>query len=193
MMSEERLTPAERDPLIELARQALELGVGGEPLPELDLESLPPRLQAPGASFVTLTKRGALRGCIGSLEPYRPLAEDVRQHAVAAALNDYRFPRLQPEELPEITLEISCLTLPQPLEYDRPEELPTLLRPHTDGVVLRDGSRRATFLPQVWEKLPDPAEFLNHLCRKMGLPPDSWRLRKLTVEIYQVEKIHQQG
>src|SRR5512143_3315857 len=94
------LTPEERSMLLKLARQALQAAICGEPFPKLDLLSLPPHLQAPGASFVTLTERGELRGCIGRLEPDDPLAEDVRQHAVAAALHDYRFPPVQPEELP---------------------------------------------------------------------------------------------
>ncbi len=185
------LTPEEKQILLRLARQALEKGVRGEKLPPLDWERLPPALHAPGASFVTLTVHGELRGCIGTLEARQPLAEDVREHAVSAALNDYRFPPVQPEEVNEIQIEISHLNEPQRLEYTTPDELVARLRPGVDGVVLRDGICRATFLPQVWEKLPEPAEFLSHLCRKMGAEPDLWRRKPLEVFVYQVEEFHE--
>jgi len=191
-MPEDKLTSDEKDILLSLAREALEIGVKGEALPSLELGSLPPRLQKLGASFVTLTINGNLRGCIGALEPYQPLAEDVREHAVAAALSDFRFPPVRPEELPDIHIEVSRLTTPEPLIYASPEDLLTRLRPGTDGVLLRDGSRRATFLPQVWEKVPDPAEFLDHLCQKMGVKSGLWRERQLQVSIYQVEEFHEQ-
>jgi AmmeMemoRadiSam system protein A len=187
----DRLTPVEKDVLLQQARQALEAGVRGQPLPPIDPSTLSPRLRQPGASFVTLTKRGQLRGCIGALEPYQSLVEDVREHAVAAALEDYRFPTVQPPELPEIQIEVSRLTLPQPFDYDRPEDLLQRLRPGVDGVIMRDGFRRATFLPQVWEKLPDPATFLSYLCDKMGASPDLWRHKKLEVLRYQVEEFHE--
>ncbi len=190
-MDEEKLSEEEKRLLLKLARQALEHGVRGEELPPLDLKSLPPRLQEDGASFVTLTRHGELRGCVGALEPYQPLAEDVREHAIAAALRDYRFPPVRPEELPEIHIEVSRLTIPVPLEYDSPEDLLARLRPGIDGVVLRHGMRRATFLPQVWEKVPDPAEFLTHLCYKMGVDPDLWKREKLDVRIYRVEEFHE--
>lgn len=189
-MIPDQLTPAERSKLLELARQSLELGVCAEPLSPIDLDTLPQRLREPGATFVTLTRNGELRGCIGALEAYLPLAEDVREHAIAAALQDYRFPQVRPEELPEIEIEISRLTKPQPLDYIGPEDLLTKLRPGIDGVVIRDGPRRATFLPQVWEKIPDPAIFLSYLCQKMGAVPDLWRRKKLDVLIYQVEVFH---
>ena len=181
----------ERNLLLQQARQALEAGVRRQPLPPLDQSTLSPRLREPGASFVTLTKHGQLRGCIGALEPYQPLIDDVREHAVAAALEDYRFPNVKPAELPEIEIEVSRLTLPHPLEYTGPEDLLERLRPGVDGVILRDGFRRATFLPQVWEKIPDPATFLNHLCDKMGASPDLWRRKKLDVLIYQVEEFRE--
>ncbi len=190
-MTEDKLTDEEKQILLTLARQALEDGVRGLNLPPLDLRSLPPRLQAEGASFVTLTVHGNLRGCIGALEPYQPLAEDVREHAVAAALQDYRFPNVRPEELSQIKVEVSRLTPPVPLVYDSPEDLLSKLRPGVDGVVLRDGVRRATFLPQVWEKLPEPAKFLDNLCYKMGAAPDLWRKKHPDVLIYQVEEFHE--
>ena len=190
-MPERLLTLEERTILLQLARQAIDSVVHRKPLPSLDLSSLPPSLTGPGASFVTLTRHGELRGCIGALEAYQPLAEDVREHAVAAATEDFRFPPVQVDELPHIQIEISRLTPSSPLDYSRPEDLPGCLRPHVDGVVLRDGWRRATFLPQVWEKIPDPEDFLANLCYKMGVSPDLWRNKKLEVFIYQVEEFHE--
>jgi AmmeMemoRadiSam system protein A len=187
----ENLTDQERETLLKLARGALERAVRGEP-PELpDLETLPERLRQPGCTFVTLTRHGMLRGCIGALEAREPLAVDVCEHAVAAALQDYRFPPVMPGELPDIEIEISRLTAPQPLEYADSADLLSKLRPGIDGVTLRDGWRRATFLPQVWDKLPDPQMFLSHLCEKMGAPPDLWRRKKLDVSVYQVEEFHE--
>jgi uncharacterized protein len=187
----EQLTNAEKGMLLRLAREALESGVRGERLPPLDSSTLTPLLQAEGAAFVTLTVRGQLRGCIGALEPYQPLADDVREHAVAAALQDYRFPPVQPGELAKIHLEVSRLTQPQPLEYLDAEDLLAKLRPEVDGVILKDGSRRATFLPQVWKQLPDKATFLSHLCQKMGAASDLWRRKHIEVQIYQVEEFHE--
>lgn len=187
------LTQEEKRKLLKLAREALEMGVRGQSITPLDLSSLPPTLREQGASFVTLTKNGQLRGCIGTLEARLPLAEDVREHAVAAGLDDYRFPPVSPRELDEIEIEISYLTAPQPLEYTSPEELLQTLRPGIDGVVLRDHFRRATFLPQVWQQLPEPESFLDHLCQKMGAPRDYWRCNPLRVEIYQVEEFHEEN
>ncbi len=187
----ESLTHEEKQTLLQLARQALESGVRGLPLPPLDVASLTPALRTEGASFVTLTVHGNLRGCIGALEPYQSLAEDVREHAVGAALEDYRFPTVQESELGKIEIEVSRLTIPVPLEYIDASDLLSKLHPGKDGVILRDGFRRATFLPQVWEKIPDPASFLENLCYKMSAPPDSWRRKHLEVLIYQVEEFHE--
>lgn len=188
---EDALTQEEQQLLLRLAREALERGVRGETLPPLDPSSLTPRLQEPGATFITLTRDGELRGCIGTLEPYQPLAEDVREHAVAAALEDPRFPPVRENELDRIQIEVSRLTRPVPLEYRDADDLLSKLRPHVDGVILRDGPRRSTFLPQVWEKIPDPAEFLENLCYKMGADPHLWRKKHPEVLVYQVEEFHE--
>jgi len=182
-----QLTPDERMTLLKIARQSLIDAANNRPATPLP-ENLTPALLDVGASFVTLTVRGQLRGCIGTLEAYQPLAKDVRQRAAQAATQDYRFPKVRPSEVDLIHIEISRLTKPEPLPYSDPAELPKLLRPHVDGVVLSDGMHQATFLPQVWEQLPDPAEFLSHLCQKMGTQSDLWRRRLLSVEIYQVEE-----
>jgi AmmeMemoRadiSam system protein A len=185
------LNKTEQEILLKIAREALEKSVRGLPLPGVNLPVLSPALQADGASFVTLTIEGRLRGCIGTLEPYQPLAKDVQEHAVAAALQDPRFPNVQPEETDSIKIEVSVLTPKIPLHYDGPLELLEKIRPGIDGVVLQDGFRKATFLPQVWEKISDPALFLSQLCRKMGSPSDLWRKKPLQVSIYQVQELHE--
>ena len=188
---EDRLTSEEKQTLLRIARQSIESTVKGERGPKTDPALLTPRLKEQGASFVTLTVHGELRGCIGTLEPYQPLADDVHEHAIAAALQDPRFPPVGPNELNEINIEVSRLSVPYPLEYSTSEDLIQKLRPHVDGVILRDGMRRATFLPQVWEKIPNPAKFLDNLCYKMGAAPDTWKHKHLEVLIYQVEEFHE--
>lgn len=189
---QENLTPEERAILLRLAREAVERGVKGEDLPPLDLASLPAHLCEAGSSFVTLTSHGQLRGCIGALDAYQSLAEDVREHALGAALKDPRFPPVSEEELGGIQIEVSRLTPPVLLEYSDPQDLLAKLRPHVDGVILRDDPyRRATFLPQVWAKIPDPAAYLSNLCYKMGVAPDLWRHKHLEVLTYQVEEFHE--
>lgn len=190
-MSPDLLTNEERQQLLKLARHSIELAVNGKPSPDLRLQEFSPRLRENGASFVTLTEQGELRGCIGTLEPYQSLVQDVCEHAAAAALEDYRFLPVQPDEVSRLEIEISRLTIPQPLEYDTPEQLLESLRPGVDGVILRDGALRATFLPQVWEKILDPADFLSHLCQKMGASASLWRRKKLRVFIYHVEEFHE--
>ena len=186
-----KLSEYEQARLLTIARQSLDKAVRGERLPEIKLDELPPALQEPGASFVTLTIDGRLRGCIGTLDAHQPLAVDVQEHAVAAALQDFRFPRVKPEELSHIHIEVSALTPRAPLYYDNPQELAAKLRPNVDGVILQDGGRKATFLPQVWEKLPDPEDFLSHLCLKMGGPADLWCYQPIKVYIYQVQEFQE--
>jgi AmmeMemoRadiSam system protein A len=189
----DQLTDGEKQTLLRLAREAMEYGVRGRTLrvPPLDNDSLTPRLLEHGASFVTLTIGGELRGCIGALEAYQPLVDDVREHAIAAALEDPRFPPVVESELSRIKLEVSRLTAPHPLEYSSSADLLAKLRPHVDGVILKSDYRRATFLPQVWEKIPDPEDFLDHLCAKMGAKPNLWLNTKLEVYIYQVDEFHE--
>ncbi len=185
------LSDGEKQTLLHLAREALECGVRRKLIPPLDKSLLSVALRENGASFVTLTVNGNLRGCIGTLEAYQSLAEDVREHAVAAALEDPRFSPVTESELSRIQLEISRLTAPILLGYSSSEDMLRKLRPHVDGVIVTDGRRRATFLPQVWEKLPDPVEFLDALCSKMGARHNLWRDTKLQVYVYQVEEFHE--
>ena len=187
----DHLTPEEQQILLRLAREAVTIRVKEGKLPPLDRTSLPARLREEGASFVTLTIHGELRGCIGTLQAYQPLAEDVREHAVASALDDPRFPPVREEELSRIQIEVSRLTRPIPLEYKDAKDLLSKLRPHVDGVILQDGFHRATFLPQVWEKIPEAAAFLDNLCYKMGVNSSVWRSKHLEVLTYQVEEFHE--
>jgi len=144
-------------------------------------------LKKPGATFVTINERGALRGCIGSLVAYRPLIDDVIENAKAAAFKDPRFPPLRAEEFDQITIEISVLSEPKPLEYKDIDDLKNKIRPNLDGVVLKYNGYQATFLPQVWEDLPNFEEFFSHLCMKAGLVPNCLDLHP-QILTYQVEK-----
>jgi AmmeMemoRadiSam system protein A len=142
-------------------------------------------LDEAGATFVTLTCAGALRGCIGSLVAERPLRTDVTSNALAAAFSDPRFPPLSAREYREIEVEVSLLSPIQPVTVESETHAVTLLRPGIDGVLLEYGRQRGTFLPQVWEQLPEPRAFLAHLKLKAGLPADFWaneiRLSRYTV------------
>ena len=185
------LSNREKQTLLRLARESMEQAVKRKALSRLDLQSLTPALREHGASFVTLTIHAELRGCIGALEAYQPLAEDVREHAVSAALQDPRFPPVVESELSRIKLDVSRLTAPHLLEYSSSEDLLKKLKPYVDGVILKNDFRRATFLPQVWKKIPDPVDFLDQLCMKMGVKPNLWRDVQLQVYIYQVEEFHE--
>ena len=139
------------------------------------------------ASFVSLhLNNGQLRGCIGTLEAYQPMILDVQEHAVAAALEDYRFKPVNEQEVQNLKIEISLLSQPILLEYNNPEDLVTFLKPE-HGVILMDGRRRATFLPQVWQQIPVVEDFLAHLCLKMGRPENYWRYNHLDVFTYTVD------
>ncbi len=178
------LTDKQGQLLLQLARETLRYKMGEGSVPARPED---PALSVQAATFVTLKKAGQLRGCIGNLEPVGPLWQGIRDNAINAALNDYRFSPLTAEELPTVHLDISILSQARPLSYQDPEELPAKLRPGIDGVILRDGHRSATFLPQVWEQLASPEKFLDHLCLKAGLPRDRWRQKRLDIFIYQVQ------
>jgi AmmeMemoRadiSam system protein A len=173
--------------VLQIARGAIEqaLGVGGAVAPPES--SLPAWLREVGCAFVTLRRNGELRGCIGSLEAYRPLAEDIARNAVGAALNDRRFPPVTADELKSLDVEVSLLSPPVPLPCADEDDAMAKLRPGIDGVVIEFGRQRATFLPQVWENLPDARSFLRELKCKAGLPGDFWH-PDLRVRRYGVEK-----
>lgn len=174
--------------LLALAREAIgeALGLHARGAAEAPPPQVQRQLDAPGASFVTLTQRGDLRGCIGSLTPRRSLRDDVRANAVAAAFEDPRFAPLTAQEWPVTEVEVSVLSVPQPLPVSSRDEALRALRPGVDGVVFRWGPYQSTFLPQVWAQLSEPDAFLRHLAAKAGLPPDFWdaqvRLERYTVD-----------
>jgi AmmeMemoRadiSam system protein A len=188
-----KLNALEQQQLLKIARKAILNSTKGDPLETINFSSYSSELTDQGASFVTLTevRNGNLRGCIGTLEAYQPLILDVQKHAVEAALEDYRFPPVSFEEVESLKIEISRLSVPVELDYEKPQELIKLLRPGVDGVVIRDGKMRATFLPQVWEKVPNVEDFLAHLCIKMGAPANLWQRKKIQVLIYQVEEFQE--
>jgi len=168
------LTPQEKAILLRLARESIRYGLeSGKPL-MLDISSLPESLQQTRASFVTLHKHGQLRGCIGSIIPTRPLALDVSHNAFAAAFQDPRFPPVQAHELDDLEIEISILSMPEPIEFSSEDDLLEKIRPGIDGLILKEGPYSGTFLPSVWEQIPDKREFLRQLKRKAGLPADYW-------------------
>ncbi|MBN2004269.1 MAG: AmmeMemoRadiSam system protein A [Anaerolineae bacterium] len=193
-MSVQPLNDIEREYLLTLARAVIEQAARGEK--PLKTPAMPDseRLRAPGAAFVTLhTSSGQLRGCIGTLEAHCSLTEDVQHNAQASAFNDPRFPPVSSAELNNLVVEVSVLTPPEPLAFDGPDDLIRKLRPNVDGVLIERGWNRATFLPQVWEQLPDPEEFLGHLCNKARLPVNAWQWPDLKVSTYQVEKFTEQS
>lgn len=158
--------------LLALARNAIASRLG-QPVRPVEA-SHAPELDAPGATFVTLTQHGQLRGCIGSLEAWRPLRQDVQQNALAAAFDDPRFEPLAADELDLTRIEVSLLTPAEPMTFSNEADALAQLRPNIDGVIFSVGSRRSTFLPQVWEQLPNPGLFMAHLKQKAGLPADYW-------------------
>ncbi len=168
------LAAGHRERLLGIARDAIGGALRGEPGAETAPTGIHPELDTPRAVFVTLTQARRLRGCIGTLEPVAPLAQAVAQSAVSAALHDPRFPRLQVEELEQTRIEVSVLGPMAPLAADTRETLLAVLEPGIDGLMLEDRRHRATFLPKVWEQLPDPVQFLQQLLAKAGLPGDHW-------------------
>ena len=172
--------------LLELARSVLAYRLGvSSGVNRSDLDDGSFRQQC--GAFVTLKCNGVLRGCIGNLEADGSIVDAVERNALNAAFNDHRFQPLRAEELDGITIDISILSKPEVLDYSDSQDLISTLRPMVDGVILRHGKKGATFLPQVWSQLPDPEQFLEHLCRKAGLPPGIWQQEHLDIYIYQVQ------
>lgn len=180
------LNPQQQQQLHSIAYDSIRHGLAHGAAMTVDLSALDAELQTRRATFVTLNKHGQLRGCIGILEPIRPLAEDVAHNAFAAAFSDPRFPPLQQNELDQLQIHISILGTPEEMTFASEEDLITQLRPGVDGLIMEEGSYRCTFLPSVWESLQDRREFLNHLKLKFGLPADHWsdsiRIKRYTVE-----------
>jgi len=180
------LDQRERQILLQVAADSVRHGLDKGKALKIDLTDYPEVLQQHGASFVTLTIQHQLRGCIGMLQPTRPLVEDVAQNAYSAAFEDTRFAPVHTAEYDLLAYHISILNPPEPMEFESEADLLAQLRPGIDGLVLEDRGRRATFLPSVWESLPRAADFLRHLKLKAGLPGDYWssslRAQRYTVE-----------
>lgn len=175
--------------LLELARKTLVEKLQNKTCPQMHDE---PAFSETAATFVTLKIGGKLRGCIGNLEPVGKLWEGIRDNVINAAFHDHRFSPLSSDELPAVQLDISILSEAQPLEYENSEDLLAKLRPGVDGVILREGGRSATFLPQVWKQLRSPEQFMDHLCLKAGLPQKTWRQKKIGINIYQVQSFSEE-
>ena len=177
----------ERESLLEVAEASIRAGLDtGRPL-DPQPEHFPAGLLEPGATFVTLKLNGNLRGCVGSFEAYRPLLEDVARNAFAAAFRDHRFSPLTWDEMKGLEVHVSLLTPLIPLSVKNRQELIQNLRPGVDGLLLEDPPHRSTFLPQVWEALPDPERFLSELFLKAGLSETHWS-DTLTFSRYGVEE-----
>jgi MEMO1 family protein len=184
------LTPAQGQQLVKLARQQLQQHIAGAAPSPMDLSDF----QTLGASFVTLTQQGQLRGCIGSLQAHRALAQDVLANALAAALQDPRFPPVSALELAHIKVEVSVLTVPTALRHANESHALWQLRPGIDGLIFEAQHHgqlyRSTYLPQVWEQIPEPRAFLAHLKVKAGLSFDFWS-PEVNLSRYQVQKFHE--
>ncbi len=188
MANSDMLTQAQGQDLVRLARYALETRIGRK---TLAIPSVDPRLYNQGATFVTLTVGEALRGCIGTPEARGRLVDDVQENAYRAAVRDPRFPPVSPAELDQIQIEVSVLTPPRLLDC-APEERSDRVRPGVDGLLLTAGFYRGLLLPQVWEKIPKPEEFLSILCRKAGLPSTAWQQPDTALYTFQVQAFHEQ-
>ncbi len=167
-------SPGDCATLLDLARRSIAQGLDSKaPLP-VDPAGYTKPLQAQRAAFVTLHLQGKLRGCIGHLDAVQPLVRDVTENAFAAAFRDPRFPPVSRQEVSGLRIHISVLTPPEPMTFDSESDLLAQIRPGIDGLILTEGLARGTFLPSVWESLPEPRDFLNHLKRKAGLPAGHW-------------------
>ena len=177
------IDPQLGDALLARARNAIASEFGGAQMKEPEH----PRLHQPGATFVTLTRQGELRGCIGSVEAFRPLDQDVRENARAASFRDPRFAPLRAGELFATRVEVSLLTPAEPIRFATEEDAVRQLRQGIDGVILESERHRGTFLPQVWESVTDPWQFMSELKRKAGLAEDFWS-KDLRLYRYEVQK-----
>ena len=181
----ESLSAQDKKALLRLARSAIEAKlVNGV---KVERPGTSPILKGNRGCFVTLHKYGQLRGCIGTIEPECPLVKCVERNAQNAAFKDPRFPRLSAEELSDIDIEVSILSVPERLDFKDGDDLKRQLRPNVHGVILSRGMHSSTFLPQVWEQLPDKEQFLEHLCLKGGMPSTAWKNPSTGVEVYQAE------
>jgi AmmeMemoRadiSam system protein A len=180
------LTDEDRKSLLKLARSVLESELIKGAKIKRPVNISPPLNEKRGC-FVTLHKSDVLRGCIGTIEPVRSLVANVEENAINAAFKDPRFPPLTSDELEAVDIEVSVLTLPTILEFKDAEDLKQKLKSGVHGVILSRDWRGATFLPQVWEQLPDKEVFLENLCQKGGMERSAWKDKNTTVKVYEAE------
>jgi len=185
----EKLSKEDGALLLKLARQNIlcELGEENDNLADLKTKVSATVLKENRGTFVSLHKKGNLRGCIGNIEPIKTILQGVMDNAKNAAFNDSRFSPISCKELENTIIEVSILTLPKKLDYTDADDLMFKIRPGIDGVIIKKHYHSATFLPQVWEQLKNPSEFLNQLCIKAGLSKDEWESGDLSVSTYQVQ------
>lgn len=181
------LDEEDRKTLLQVAADSIRHGLDTGHALKVKVSDYSSALQQPGACFITLTIQHQLRGCIGMLQPTRPLVEDVAQNAYSAAFEDSRFPPLNASEYDQLEYHISILNPAEPIECESEAELLQQLRPGVDGLIIEDGGRRATFLPSVWKSLPYAVDFLRHLKMKAGLPADHWS-NSMSAQRYTVEE-----
>ncbi|MFH1122433.1 MAG: AmmeMemoRadiSam system protein A [Pseudomonadota bacterium] len=187
MPDRDQLTQEEGKYLLSVARKTIGDGLLNQKGQAQSHKELSPRFSEKRGTFVTLTLDDCLRGCIGHIIPQESLLEGIQANAINAAFRDPRFRPLSKEEFERTKIEISILTEPKTLEYADGDDLLGKLRPGIDGLIIKKGFRQATFLPQVWDQLPDKRAFLGHLCLKAGLDEDAWNKEKLEVSTYQVQ------
>lgn len=185
-------TNSQKKFLLQLARHAIAYYLETKQLLKINQNQIDLELKQERGVFVTLTLYGRLRGCIGHIQAIQPLYLDVIENAVNAAFEDPRFYPLTAEELKSIKIEISVLSKAQILKYTSLQELFKQLKPERDGVILRKGALSATYLPQVWEEIPEKEDFLSSLCLKAGLSGQEWKTSKLEIKTYQVEKFEEE-
>lgn len=174
LMSSIKLSELEQQICLQVAKESIKHGLLHGVSLAVTTSEYPPNLQQQLASFVTLHKQGQLRGCIGALEAYQPLIDDIAEHAYAAAFQDPRFSAVTTNEFEQLNVEISVLGKPEPMQFTSEADLLSQIKPGVDGLILEHGLNRGTFLPSVWEQLPDVKEFFQHLKNKAGLPMDWW-------------------
>jgi AmmeMemoRadiSam system protein A len=180
------LSTTDRNTLLEIAHQSILCGLENGHATSIRTKDFNLPLQNNGASFVTLHLNHKLRGCIGSLEAYRPLIRDVLENAYAAAFCDPRFAYLALPEVADLAIHISVLTPAESIKFTSEQALLEIIRPGMDGLILEDSDHRGTFLPSVWDSLPEPELFLAHLKQKAGLPANYWS-DSIKVSKYQTE------
>lgn len=186
------LDEAQRRELLSLARESIDSALRAGDALDFPQARLRPALMEPQSSFVTLRIGQELRGCCGTIEVSRPLAEDIWHNARSSAFKDPRFPPLTIEEWTRVHLHVSVLSTPEALPVATEQELLAKLRPHVDGLILEHGAARATFLPSVWEQIDDPARFVRQLKLKAGWPADFWS-PQLRIRRYSTESFGEEG